>query len=302
MANDKFYRNLNARGMELRQTGVCEEDALNGADETKQSAETSSSVVPEAVSVQKADGGLPELDPFEGKFGDTEEHSSDEPDKIQEDQGQIVEESLPDLDGVSVDLGDDFGSEPEEKPDEFVEDINDGTDVNSGADDQASSLPDLSEVKGDDLMIAEELKLDEIPGEKPTEQQHEEPQPQQGEPQPRRRGRPKASDIHRPDTAPASAEDAIQAASANYTQNSNANEILSFVCTKTLISLAKIHHSEMFTPTFTDKLIQGYIDGKITAGNNQMFKSLIQEMMEAELRDPYMEQYTASILGLIIEG
>ena len=300
MANNKFYENLNARGMELRQTGACEEDALNGADETKQSAETSSSV-PETVPVQKADDSLPELDPFEGKFGDTEEHSSDEPDNIQEDHGQTVEESLPDLDGVSVDLGDDFGSGSEEKPDEFVEGINDSADVDSVANDQGS-LPDLSEVKGDDFMIAEELKLDEIPGEKPTEQQHEEPQPQQGEPQPRRRGRPKASDIHRPDTAPAPAEDAIQAARANYTQNSNANEILSFVCTKTLISLAKIHHSEMFTPTFTDKLIQGYIDGKITAGNNQMFKSLIQEMMDAELRDPYMEQYTASILGLIIEG
>lgn len=78
-------------------------------------------------------------------------------------------------------------------------------------------------------------------------------------------------------------------------------KIIDVVCNNTLNTLINApFESEVFAPSYKNKLLNGFRDGSISV-NDPFFKKLIEEFIQKGYTDPYLGNLTTEILKYIIE-
>ena len=90
----------------------------------------------------------------------------------------------------------------------------------------------------------------------------------------------------------------------NDIKNKVAEDVLQYVCIKTIKDLSKNYTSKMYTAEFTSSLFNDYLKGKLTDSKKILFKELLAECIKNKITDSYLEDLdglTEAVLNYIIE-
>lgn len=74
--------------------------------------------------------------------------------------------------------------------------------------------------------------------------------------------------------------------------------VLDYVCRKLFLGLKDSFDSKMYTKAFMQDLMQRYINGEIDA-SDPLFKSLVHEIIESDVKDPYLDGLTKNVLEFV---